>query len=129
MSGASACVDTPDGLQVFYRDQSQGIILGAVQSSGGWQYELIDGDRVTSGRTTGDVGFHIRALNIDSDVYLIYDSVLQINQQKQPVQEAVRLATRGSGTVASLVKLAALWQQRFLTGESSPTLLVRASGA
>ncbi len=96
VSGASACVDTPDGLQVFYRDQSQGIILGAVQSSGGWQYELIDGDRVTSGRTTGDVGFHIRALNIDSDVYLIYDSVLQINQQKQPVQEAVRLATRGS---------------------------------
>ena len=70
--------------------------MGAVQSSGGWQYELIDGDRVTSGRTTGDVGFHIRALNIDSDVYLIYDSVLQINQQKQPVQEAVRLATRGS---------------------------------
>ena len=37
----------------------------------------------------------MRALNIDSDIYLIYDSVLQINQQKQPVQEAVRLATRG----------------------------------
>jgi hypothetical protein len=38
----------------------------------------------------------MRALNINSDVYLIYDSVLQINQQKQPVQEAVRLATRSS---------------------------------
>ena len=96
VSGASACVDTPDGLQVFYRDQSQGIILGAVQSSGIWQYELVDGDRAADGRTTGDVGFHMRALNIDSDIYLIYDSVLQINQQKQPVQEAVRLATRGS---------------------------------
>jgi hypothetical protein len=96
VSGASACVDTPDGLQVFYRDQSQGIILGAVQSSAGWQYELVDGDRVTGSRTTGDVGFHIRALNLDSDVYLIYDSVLQINQQKQAVQEAVRLATRST---------------------------------
>jgi len=96
VSGASACVDTPDGLQVFYRDQSQGIILGAVQSSGTWQYELVDGDRVTGSRTTGDVGFHMRALNIDSEVYLIYDSVLQLNQQKQPVQEAVRLATRSS---------------------------------
>ncbi len=31
VSGANACVDTPDGVQIFYRDQSEGILLGAVQ--------------------------------------------------------------------------------------------------
>ena len=102
VSGASACVDTPDGLQVFYRDQSQGIILGATALPGTlakqdpWSYELVDGDRSTDGRTTGDVGFHMRALNSGKQVYLIYDSVMQVNQQKSAISGEVRLATRAS---------------------------------
>lgn len=102
VSGASACVDTPDGLQVFYRDQSQGIILGAVALPGTitpatqWSYELVDGDRATDGRTTGDVGFHLSALSLSRQVYLLYDSVLQVNQQKLAIEGEVRLASRSS---------------------------------
>ena len=99
VSGANACVDTPDGIQIFYRDQSEGIILAAVQmgtSVGSWSYQVVDGDVTTNGRTTGDVGFHMKALNIGRSVYLIYDSVLQVNQQKQALQGEVRLAQRAS---------------------------------
>jgi hypothetical protein len=99
VSGANACVDTPDGVQVFYRDQSEGIILAAVQSGptiGNWSYQVVDGDVSTNGRTTGDVGFHLKALNIGHSIYLIYDSVLQVNQQKQALQGEVRLAQRAS---------------------------------
>jgi hypothetical protein len=99
VSGANACVDTPDGVQIFYRDQSEGILLGAVQAGstiGTWSYEVVDGDVNTKGRTTGDVGFHLKAANIGRSVYLIYDSVLQVNQQKQALQGEVRLATRQS---------------------------------
>jgi len=96
VSGPSACVDTKDGLQVFYRDQGQGILLGAVKNGKNWQYELVDGDRATNGRTTGDVGFHIEATNLGPTVYLVYDSILQVNQQKQAIQGEVRLAVRSS---------------------------------
>ena len=99
VSGANACVDTPDGIQIFYRDQSEGIILAAVQlgsTVGTWSYQVVDGDRTTNGRTTGDVGFHLKAMNIGRSVYLLYDSVLQVNQQKQALQGEVRLATRAS---------------------------------
>lgn len=102
VSGSSACVDTVDGLQVFYRDQSQGIVLGATATTGigssniPWSYELVDGDRATNGRTTGDVGFHIAATNLGREIYLLYDSVLQVNQQKSAIEGEVRLATRSS---------------------------------
>ena len=99
VSGANACVDTPDGLQIFYRDQSEGFILGAVQDGPNiknWQYELVDGDRSTNGRTIGDVGFHLKAVNVGHKVYLLYDSVLLVNQKKQAIAGAVRLATRSS---------------------------------
>ena len=99
VSGASACVDTVDGLQIFYRDQSQGIILAAVQlgsTIGNWEYQVVDGDATVNGRTTGDVGFHLKALNIGRSVYLLYDSILQVNQQRQALQGEVRLATRAS---------------------------------
>jgi len=96
VSGPSACVDTKDGLQVFYRDQSQGIILGAVKNVNGWNYELVDGDRATDGRTTGDVGFHIKATNSDKNVYLLYDSISQVNKKKKAIAGEVRLATRAS---------------------------------
>jgi len=96
VTGPSACVDTNAGLQVFYRDMSQGILLGAVKNGNDWNYDLIDGDRATDGRTTGDVGFHVKATNIGEDVYLLYDSILQVNQQKKAIQGEVRLARRSS---------------------------------
>jgi len=99
VSGANACVDTPDGVQVFYRDQSEGIILAAVQQGaaiGKWAYQVVDGDSINNGRTTGDVGFHLKAVNVGRSIYLLYDSVLQVNRQKQSLQGEVRLATRAS---------------------------------
>ena len=96
VSVSNACVATPAGLQVFYRDESQGILLGATKVAGKWNYELVDGDRDTNGRTTGDVGFHLKALNIGNTVYVLYDSTLQVNQDKVPTRGEIRLATRAS---------------------------------
>ena len=99
VSGTNACVDTTDGLQIFYRDMSEGILLAAVQlgaNIGKWEYQVIDGDRTTNGRTTGDVAFHLKALNVSRAVYVLYDSILQVNQRKQALQGEVRLARRAS---------------------------------
>ena len=96
VSVANACVSTPAGLQVFYRDDSQGILLGATKVADKWSYELVDGDRDTNGRTTGDVGFHIKATSVGSNVSLFYDSTLQVNQDKTPTRGEVRLATRST---------------------------------
>ncbi len=99
VSGANACVDTPDGIQIFYRDQSEGILLAAVQQGtavGNWAYQIVDGDTALNGRTTGDVGFHLKALNVGRSIYLIYDSVLQVDRQRQALQGEVRLANRAS---------------------------------
>ena len=96
VSVSSACVSTPDGLQVFYRDDSQGVLLGAVRSGKSWRYEEVDGDRATDGRTTGDVAFHIKATAIGRKVYLIYDSTLKVNLDKLAIQGEIREATRSS---------------------------------
>ena len=94
VSVASACVATTSTLQVFYRDESQGVFLGAIKKSNKWSYELIDGDRKTDGRTTGDVAFHIDALLNGATTYLIYDSVLVVNQRKVATSGEIRLASR-----------------------------------
>jgi len=96
VSVSNACVATPAGLQVFYRDESQGILLGAYKLTGStkWVYELVDGDRKTDGRTTGDVAFHLAAGYDGKKIYVLYDSVLIINQRKEVTSGAVRLATR-----------------------------------
>jgi hypothetical protein len=96
VSISSACVATAAGIQVFYRDESQGILLGAsrLKSAAKWSYELIDGDRKTDGRTTGDVGFHLKATFNGRKTYVIYDSVLSINQRKQATSGEVRVASR-----------------------------------
>lgn len=96
VSYSSACVATTTTLQVFYRDESQGVLLGAVKRANTWKYELIDGDRKTDGRTTGDVAFHIDAITSGATTYLIYDSILVINQKKDATAGEVRLATRNS---------------------------------
>ncbi|MEI6648622.1 MAG: fibronectin [Actinomycetes bacterium] len=96
VSTSSACVFTPAGLQVFYRDESQGVLLGAVKDGSGWRYEIVDGDRLTDGRTTGDVAFHMSALSIGTKIFLVYDSVLAVDQNKVPTRGEVRLAMRSS---------------------------------
>ena len=94
VSYSSTCVATSTVLQVFYRDESQGVLLGAVKKSNKWSYELIDGDRKTDGRTTGDVAFHLKAYLSGATTYLIYDSVLVVNQKKDATSGEIRLATR-----------------------------------
>ena len=95
VSASNACAVTSAGIQVFYRDESQGILLGADRTAAGkWNYELVDGDRKTDGRTTGDVAFHIRAVTVGAKVSVIYDSNLAVNQQKQATVGEIRLATR-----------------------------------
>ena len=93
---SNACVITPSGIQVFYRDESQGILLGAYKLTGStqWVYELVDGDRKTDGRTTGDVGFHLAAGYDGKKTYVLYDSILVLNQKKEATSGAIRLATR-----------------------------------
>jgi hypothetical protein len=96
VSISNACVATAGGIQVFYRDESQGILLGAVKAKGSskWSYELVDGDRKTDGRSTGDVAFHLKALFDGKKTYVVYDSVLTINQKKQATSGEVRVASR-----------------------------------
>ena len=96
VSVSSACAYTPAGLQVFYRDESQGILLGASLISNKWNYELVDGDKDTAGRTTGDVGFHVSALALGNTVYLTYDSVASMNQDRAATLGEVRQAVRST---------------------------------
>jgi hypothetical protein len=95
VSGSHACVASANSLQIFYRDETQGVLLGAVKVKGSaWRYELVDGDRKADGRTTGDVGFHVRAIIDGSVTYVAYDSVLSINQKNEITSGAVRVASR-----------------------------------
>ena len=96
VSISSACAITPSGVSVFYRDESQGILLGATKriNTTKWVYELIDGDRKTDNRSTGDVAFHLAAYVTKSTTHIIYDSVLVINQKRDITSGEVRYATR-----------------------------------
>lgn len=109
----SACIASTGGVQVFYRDESQGILLGAVKgkSAKNWTYELVDGDRKTDGRTTGDVAFSLKAAFDGKTSYLIYDAVLDINQREQPTLSEIRMATRTNFSPAS-------WSYRILESAS-----------
>jgi len=96
VSVSNACAVTPSGVSVFYRDESQGILLGATKriNTTKWIYELIDGDRKTDNRSTGDVAFHLAAYVVNSITHIIYDSVLVINQKRDVTSGEVRYATR-----------------------------------
>lgn len=98
LSVSSACIASAGGVQVFYRDESQGILLGAVKPnlSKSWNYELVDGDRKTDNRTTGDVAFHLKAAFDGKTSYVIYDSILTINQKKEATTGEIRVATRSN---------------------------------
>jgi len=96
VSISNACAITPSGVSVFYRDETQGILLGATKrfNTTKWVYELIDGDRKTDGRTTGDVAFHLASYVTGSTTHIIYDSILVINQKRKATSGEVRYATR-----------------------------------
>ncbi|MEN9517031.1 MAG: hypothetical protein RLZZ159_897 [Actinomycetota bacterium] len=96
VSVSNACAATSSGLQVFYRDESQGILLGATLTKAGWIYEIVDGDKQTQGRTTGDVGFSLSAIANGKTVYVIYDSVLTLSSANYATQGETRLAKRNS---------------------------------
>ena len=116
VSVSNACAYTPSGLQVFYRDESQGILLGAIQDKTGWQYEIVDGDTADNNRTTGDVAFHLKATAIGKRVYVFYDSVLSVNQAHQPLRGEVRLAYRDSGYPED-------WQYQTIQSSSGATII------
>ena len=94
VSVSSACARNSSGLQVFYRDDSQGILLGAVKSGNDWRYEIVDGDKQDNGRTTGDVGFHLKAVTVSEKIYLFYDSVLSVNNDHKALRGEIREASR-----------------------------------
>jgi hypothetical protein len=95
VSVANACVASASAVQVFYRDESQGVLLGAVKTrNASWRYELVDGDRKTDGRTTGDVAFHLDALFDGRETVLLYDAVDAINQRKVVTAGSIHVAKR-----------------------------------
>jgi hypothetical protein len=97
VSVSNACAITSAGEQVFYRDESQGILLGAVRDGKDWRYEIVDGDNLLNGRTMGDVAFHLTAKTVGTKINLMYDSVLSVsNSDKSATRGDVRIATRES---------------------------------
>lgn len=99
VSVSSACAVTSSGVQVFYRDESQGILLGAVKDRLDWRYEIVDGDKDTEDRTTGDVAFHLKATTVGKKVHLIYDSVRGFDMERNVTRSEMRYATRSSAFV------------------------------
>ncbi len=95
VSITNTCVTKANLIEVFYRDESQGVLLGAVKTKSlPWVYEIVDGDRKTDDRSTGDVGFHLQAISDGNKTYVLYDSVVSMNQKKEISAGGVRLATR-----------------------------------
>lgn len=97
VSVSNACAITTTGEQVFYRDESQGILLGAVRDGKDWRYEIVDGDSELRNRTMGDVAFHLKAITVGKLVNVYYDSVLSVsNADKSAQRGEIRIATRES---------------------------------
>jgi hypothetical protein len=103
VSVSNACAVNAAGVQVFYRDESQGILLGAVKDGSSWRYEIVDGDKDTDNRTTGDVGFHLKAITVGKKIHLIYDSVNGFDLDKNVTKGEIRYATRSSAQVEDWV--------------------------
>jgi len=99
VSVSSACAVTASGVQVFYRDESQGILLGAVKDKLDWRYEIVDGDKDTEDRTTGDVAFHLKATTVGKKIHIIYDSVRGFDMDRNVTRSEMRYATRSSAFV------------------------------
>ncbi|CAB4659738.1 MAG: fibronectin [Actinobacteria bacterium] len=118
VSITNACAIAPAGPEVFYRDDDQGVLLGAYKDfTNRWVYEVVDGDRKTDGRTTGDVAFHLRAQTVGATISVIYDSVTDLSQSKQIAAGEIRLATR---TISALNS----WDYQNLDESNSTTAVV-----
>ena len=103
VSVSSACAVNTSGVQVFYRDESQGILLGAVKDGNEWRYEIVDGDKDTEGRTTGDVAFHLKSVTVGKKIHLLFDSVRGFDLERNVTRGEIRYATRSSAFVEDWV--------------------------
>jgi hypothetical protein len=102
VSVSSACAVTASGVQVFYRDESQGILLGAVKDKLDWRYEIVDGDKDTEDRTTGDVAFHLKATTVGKKIHIIYESVRSCDMDRNVNRSEMRYETSSSAFVEDL---------------------------
>jgi hypothetical protein len=117
VSVSNACAITSAGEQVFYRDESQGILLGAVRDGKNWRYEIVDGDSLLNGRTMGDVAFHLQAKSAGTKVTVAYDSILSVsNSDKSALRGDVRIATRESAFPED-------WKYQALQASSATTIV------
>jgi hypothetical protein len=100
LSYSFACAADTRGVQVFYRDDTQGILLGAVKEndSADWVYELVDGDRKTDGRSDGNLGFRVDAYSDGKKTWVLYDSMRPEQNSRDANFGEIRLATRTSIT-------------------------------
>lgn len=100
LNSSIACVADARGVQAFYRDDTQGILLGASKVSGtsSWVYELVDGDRVTDGRSDGNLGFRVDAYSDGKKTWVLYDSMRPEQNSRDATFGEIRLATRTSIT-------------------------------
>ena len=103
VSVSSACAVNTSGVQVFYRDESQGILLGAVKDGNEWRYEIVDGDKDTEDRTTGDVAFHLKSVTVGKKIHLLFDSVRGFDLERNVTRGEIRYATRSSAFVEDWV--------------------------
>lgn len=100
LSTSMACVADARGVQVFYRDDTQGILLGASKptNTSDWVYELVDGDRKTDGRSDGNLGFRVDAYSDGKKTWVLYDSMRPEQNSRDATFGEIRLATRTSIT-------------------------------
>ena len=117
VSVTNACSVSNNIIQVFYRDESQGILLGAVKENGKWIYEIVDGDKDTEDRTTGDVAFHMKSVTVGKKISLIYDSVKGFDAEKNITKGEVRYASRSTSASSD-------WEYKTLDAPSERTYAV-----
>ena len=117
VSVTNACSVNNNLIQVFYRDESQGILLGAVKENGKWIYEIVDGDKDTEDRTTGDVAFHMKSATVGKKISLIYDSVKGFDAEKNITKGEVRYASRSTSASSD-------WEYKTLDAPSERTYAV-----
>ena len=117
VSVSNACSVNNNVIQVFYRDESQGILLGAVKENEKWRYEIVDGDKDTEDRTTGDVAFHMKSVTVGKKINLIYDSVKGFDAEKNITKGEVRYATRSTSASSE-------WEYKTLDAPSERTYAV-----
>ncbi len=98
---ASACVINSSGLQVFYRDENQGLLLGSTLSDGQWKFETVDGNSDKNGRTTYDVGTHLAATVFQNRIYLAYDAISGLYQDGSISGSDIQIASRNNTDPAS----------------------------